>query len=957
MELRPMELKDWQLTKLGEDIWTNKYQQDGESFSDWLYRVSGGDEQVAKLIVDKKFLFGGRILSNRGITGRGITYSNCYVIQPPEDSIEGIYEAAMKLARTFSYGGGCGVDISTLRPEGSVVHNAAKTTSGAVSFMDVFEQTARVIGQNGRRGALMISIDCNHPDVHKFIDAKLGNKLEKCNISVRMSNEAMKERDDILDHIATNNYDWAEPGILYWDTIRNYNLLNKFDDFEYAGVNPCVTGDTLVQTIEGAVPIKDLVDTQPYVYCMDNNGKLVVKRATKVWKTRENAQLVEIDFNRGKLICTPDHKIYTRNRGWVAAKDLKPKDKLNGLGFSKGNEINEMIKLSSDPKYYKHHRFIMQQMGHNIQGMDVHHKDDNHLNNVYSNLEVITHSKHSSLTNEGHGCNCPQNPVTGQFICKECKCNRGKTNSVNIENTGKNFIVKSVTVLDYTEDVYDLTVPELHNFIANNIVIHNCAEEPLPAGGSCLLGALNLSAFVEDPFGKTPAFNLPEFKRAVRIAIRALNDVLDEGLPLHPLVEQRETVKDWRQIGLGIMGFGDMLLMLGYNYDTQNALRMIKLIGETLVQTGLDESCKLAQEKGAFPKCDGDKLLDSNFIRWHYENKTITKDLADRIHTFGLRNSQLFTIAPTGSISNMIGVSGGVEPIFATHYTRKTQSLHGEEVTYNVYTPIIQYMIDNKIIEENKIENIATAQNINPFDRVAVQAQWQKYIDASISSTVNLVENTSVETIAELYKEAWIQGCKGLTVYRAGCKKDGILIADKPKEEKPTASENTIQIPIVDTDINNCTAHGTKIMTGCGSLWITAYFHNETGQLCHIFLNKGSTGGCNSFMIGLSRMISYAGKLGGTLEGICDQLRSVPACPSYAVGKSKGKTSPGTCCPSAIAVALEKLHEDFQLNHLFEQHPIEEDEIEIAKCPNCGADLSYTGGCITCFDCGWSRCE
>ena len=722
MELRPMELKDWQLTKLGEDIWTNKYQQDGESFSDWLYRVSGGDEQVAKLIVDKKFLFGGRILSNRGITGRGITYSNCYVIQPPEDSIEGIYEAAMKLARTFSYGGGCGVDISTLRPEGSVVHNAAKTTSGAVSFMDVFEQTARVIGQNGRRGALMISIGDDHPDVHKFIDAKLDNKLEKCNISVRMSDKAMEERDDILDHIATNNYDWAEPGILYWDTIKNYNLLDKFEDFEYAGVNPC-------------------------------------------------------------------------------------------------------------------------------------------------------------------------------------------------------------------------------------------AEEPLPAGGSCLLGALNLSAFVEDPFGKTPAFNLPEFKRAVRIAVRALNDVLDEGLPLHPLAEQRETVRDWRQIGLGIMGFGDMLLMLGYNYDTQNALRMIKIIGETLVQTGLDESCNLAIEKGAFPKCYADKLLDSNFMKYHIDNGTITKDLAGRIQTFGLRNSQLFTIAPTGSISNMIGVSGGVEPIFATHYTRKTQSLHGEEVTYNVYTPIIEYMIENKIIEENNVGSIATAQNINPFNRVEVQAHWQKYIDASISSTVNLVEDTCIETISQLYREAWIQGCKGLTVYRAGCKKDGILIADIPKEEKPSVTENTIKIPLVDTDINNCTAHGTKIITGCGSLWITAYFHNETGQLCHIFLNKGSTGGCNSFMVGLSRMISYAGKLGGTVEDICDQLRSVPACPSYAVGKSKGKTSPGTCCPSAIAVALEKLHEDFQLNHLFEQHPIKEDEIEIAKCPNCGADLSYTGGCITCFDCGWSRCE
>ena len=720
-----MELKDWNLSKLGEDIWHNKYQQNNESFDDWIKRVSGGNEQVAQLIVDKKFLFGGRILSNRGIKDRGVTYSNCYVVKPPEDSIEGIYEAAMKLARTFSYGGGCGIDISNLREKDAEVHNAAKTTSGAVSFMPVFEQTARIIGQNGRRGALMISMDCDHPDIHDFIDAKLDNKLEKCNISVKMGDKDMENREDVIEHIAHNNWDWAEPGILYWDTIRDYNMLNKFEDFEYAGVNPC-------------------------------------------------------------------------------------------------------------------------------------------------------------------------------------------------------------------------------------------AEEPLPAGGSCLLGALNLSTFVEAPFSKTPAFNLPEFKSAVRIAIRALNDVLDEGLPLHPLTEQQESVRDWRQIGLGIMGFGDMLLMLGYNYDSQNALKMIKIIGETLVQTGLEESCKLAEEKGAFPKCDGDKLLDSNFIKWHYENKTIKKDLADRIHTFGLRNSQLFTIAPTGSISNMIGVSGGVEPIFATHYTRKTESLHGEEKYYDVYTPIIQYMLDNKVIDKLQVKTIATAQNINPFDRVQVQGKWQEYIDASISSTVNLVEDTSEETIFQLYVAAWECGCKGLTVYRAGCKKEGVLTVDKPKEEKvPTPSENTIQIPIVDTDINNCTAHGTKIMTGCGSLWITAYFHNETGQLCHIFLDKGSKGGCNSFMIGLSRMISYAGKLGGTVEGICDQLRSVPACPSYAVAKSKGKTSPGTCCPSAIAVALEKLNMEFVTNHIFEQHPVEveEEKIEIAKCPNCGKDLAHTGGCITCFECGYSKCD
>ena len=716
-----MELQDWKLSELGEDIWKKKYQRNGENFEQWLERVSGGDLDVIQLIVDKKFLFGGRILSNRGITNRGVTYSNCYVIAPPEDSIEGIYITAMKLARTFSYGGGCGVDISTLRPKGAEVHNAALTTSGAVSFMDVFEQTARVIGQNGRRGALMISMDSSHPDIHDFIDAKLDNKLEKCNISVRMSDDDMEDKPDILDHIAANNYDWAEPGILYWDTIKRYNLLDEFANFEYAGVNPC-------------------------------------------------------------------------------------------------------------------------------------------------------------------------------------------------------------------------------------------AEEPLPAGGSCLLGALNLSEFVENPFTPQAAFNIPEFKHAIRIAIRALNNVLDEGLKLHPLDEQILTVNDWRQIGLGIMGFADMLLKMGCQYDSARALNIIDMVGKTLVNTGLEESALLAMDTEPFPECDLRLILASTFIQVLKNSNVIEENTINLIRQHGLRNSQLFTIAPTGSISTMLGVSGGVEPIFATHYTRKTESLHGEDVFYKVYTPIIQKMIDMQIIDEEKVDNIATAQNIDPFDRVTIQATWQKYIDASISSTVNVTNDTSVQTIRDLYQAAWEEGCKGLTIYRAGCKKEGVLVVDTPKEQ---TMENTIHIPITDTSIDNCVAYGTQLTTGCGSLWMSVYFHKKTGQLCHIFLDKGSQGGCNSFMVGLSRMISYAGKLGGTVEGICDQLNSVPACPSYTVRNAvKGDTSSGKCCPSAIGKALVELNQRYIADHNeMSTGELKPKEVTVSKCPECGAKLNFTGGCNSCPECGYTKCD
>lgn len=716
-----MELQDWKLSELGEDIWKKKYQRNGESFEDWLERVSGGDLDVIQLIVDKKFLFGGRILSNRGITNRGVTYSNCYVIAPPEDSIEGIYITAMKLARTFSYGGGCGVDISTLRPKGAEVHNAALTTSGAVSFMDVLEQTARVIGQNGRRGALMISMDSSHPDIHDFIDAKLDNKLEKCNISVRMSAKDMEDKPEILDHIAANNYDWAEPGILYWDTIESYNLLDEFKDFKYAGVNPC-------------------------------------------------------------------------------------------------------------------------------------------------------------------------------------------------------------------------------------------AEEPLPAGGSCLLGALNLSEFVENPFTPQAAFNIPEFKHAVRIAIRALNNVLDEGLKLHPLDEQILTVNDWRQIGLGIMGFADMLLKMGCQYDSARALNIIDMVGKTLVNTGLEESALLAMDTESFPKCENKKLLASTFIQVLKNSNVIEENTINLIRQHGLRNSQLFTIAPTGSISTMLGVSGGVEPIFATHYTRKTESLHGEDVFYKVYTPIIQKMIDMELIHEENVDNIATAQNIDPFDRVTIQAQWQRFIDASISSTVNVTNDTTVETIRDLYQAAWEEGCKGLTIYRAGCKKEGVLVVDKPKEQ---TTDNTIHIPITDTSIDNCVAYGTQLTTGCGSLWMSVYFHKKTGQLCHIFLDKGSTGGCNSFMVGLSRMISYAGKLGGTVEGIYDQLNSVPACPSYTVRNAvKGDTSAGKCCPSAIGRALMELKQRYIEDHIeMSTGELKQEEMTVNNCPECGAKLNFTGGCNSCPECGYTKCD
>ena len=160
---------------LGIDIWNKKYRHNDETFDEWLDRVSGGISDVKQLIEEKKFLFGGRILANRGLEkqGKKITLSNCYVITPPEDNIESIFECSKKLARTFSYGGGCGIDISKLSPRGAKLNNAAESTTGAVSFMDLYSMVTDLISQCGRRGALMISLDCTHPVSYTHLHSRI----------------------------------------------------------------------------------------------------------------------------------------------------------------------------------------------------------------------------------------------------------------------------------------------------------------------------------------------------------------------------------------------------------------------------------------------------------------------------------------------------------------------------------------------------------------------------------------------------------------------------------------------------------------------------------------------------------------------------------------------------------------------------------------------------------------
>ena len=739
---------------LGIDIWMRKYRKNEESFDEWLDRVSGNNEAIKALIIEKKFIPGGRILSNRGITDTRVTYSNCYVITPPEDNIESIFESRKKLARTYSYGGGCGIDLSKLAPAGAKVHNQAEQTTGAVSFMQGYSQTTEEIGQAGRRGALMISLDCHHPDLLDFIDAKTSpDAVTKANISVRVTDDFMEavindkewvmsftrpetgetitksaRAKEIFEKLCKNNWDWGEPGILFWDTVSNYNLLEFDDTFEYAGVNPC-------------------------------------------------------------------------------------------------------------------------------------------------------------------------------------------------------------------------------------------AEEPLPAGGSCLLSSINLSAFVKDK-----EFDFDDFGETVANGVIYLNEVLEEGLSLHPLEEQRQSVADWRQIGLGIMGLADMLIKMELPYDSEQARLLCEKIGLVMADQALYTSAFLAGHAGSYNNYKS-CVQKSGFLK----NNTC-ESTREVIEAYGLRNSQLLTIAPTGTISTMLGISGGIEPIFANSYTRKTESLHGHDEYYKVYTPIVkEYMDEHGIKDEAELPNwFCTSSTISPLNRVLMQGVWQKHIDASISSTVNLLEEATIEDVEEIYLNAWKEGLKGITVFRNGCKRLGILTTNSSQEKE---EEKGLSRGEIISCSDNLIGMKRRLTTGCGSLHCTAWFDPHTGDLMEIYLNKGSTGGCANFMVGLSRMISLACRGGVKIEDIVDQLQSTGACPSYASRTAtKHDTSKGACCPMAVGNALMEMWKEMKeriekgnsiiaLANSDSQIPSSESgtsfnpEIDNgAKCPECGSELIQEGGCVVCKSCGWSRC-
>lgn len=301
-------------------------------------------------------------------------------------------------------------------------------------------------------------------------------------------------------------------------------------------------------------------------------------------------------------------------------------------------------------------------------------------------------------------------------------------------------------------------------------------------GGSCLLGSLALDLYVKNPFTENAEFDFASFDKDVRTATRYLDEVLEEGIKYLPLEEQRESAINYRNLGVGFMALADAYIKMGLKYGEDDALDLLDKIGHTMINAALQESALLAKEYGTYKKYNKEYVLKSHFLL-----SNATKETLDLIKAHGLRNAELLSIAPNGSIATMNrGVSGGIEPHFMLSFTRKTESLYGVDKYYKVYTPIAKeymnlYGIEN---EEDLPDFFVTAMTLDYKKRIDTQAVIQKYIDSSISSTVNVPEEFTVEQIEDLYMYAWEKGLKGVTLFRDNCKRIGILTSTESKDDR-----------------------------------------------------------------------------------------------------------------------------------------------------------------------------
>ena len=499
-----------------------------------------------------------------------------------------------------------------------------------------------------------------------------------------------------------------------------------------------------------------------------------------------------------------------------------------------------------------------------------------------------------------------------------------------------------------------------------------CGEQPLLPYEACNLGSINLVHHLR----RTEtgyALDRAKLEQTIRTAVHFLDNVIEVNQ--YPLPEIDAMTKKTRKIGLGIMGFADMLLYLGIPYDSDEGVAMASQVMELVQTIGHQESQRLAQVRGPFPL------------------------FAESVYRDGapLRNATVTTIAPTGTLSIIAGVSSGVEPVFAYAYYRNvmdnTHLIETNQILRDKLTELGLYSDElmRQIIEHGSLAHVegipeavkrvfVCAHDVSPIWHVKMQAAFQQFTDNAVSKTVNFPNSATREEVAEVYRLAYELGCKGTTIYRDGSRDEQVLNIGVAKAKQETALPDHVEKLLESgCDSTACLlrsgsikprprpdvtmGYTEKVKIGCGNLYITVNY-DEQG-VCEVFTNTGRAGGCPSQSEATARLMSVALRAGVDSDELIRQLKGI-RCPSTIRQQGMAVTS----CPDAIAKAIEKVMQASKTNQIPPCPPpmgagrkgrpapdMTPAESKLAKyCPECGAQLEHEGGCVTCRNCGYSKC-
>lgn len=1084
---------------------------------------------------DFKYIPGGRILAGAG-TGYAVTYYNCFVIPSPIDSRNGIIESLKQMVEIMARGGGVGINFSSLRPRGARVKKVNGFSSGPINWAELFSVATKDIIQQGgtRRGALMLMLWDWHPDIEEFITVKQDlRRINGANLSLCISDSFMEavEKDAdwplIFPDTSDPEYDalwngdmvewkkmgkkvivhkvvkakkiwgliaeaaWksAEPGVVF---MERYNKLNNNYYWNRINcVNPCVAGDTLVNTTNGIKSIRGLYkENKPFRVVM--NGKDYLSTAVKLTGIKP---VFTLQTKEGyQLRLTTDHKVVTTNGpkeagklkigdkihlstggyfgvrgtldeglvlGWLVGDgsikkdeatlyfyheektELAPRFALMVEKMIDGEEITTRSYLPIAPQYIeKENKAVIESVRlwriANRYGLTHENKykvpatvfegseelQRGFLQALFSSdgcvlgtiekgvsvrltsiSKILLQQTQILLLNFGIASKIYENrrnamkkflpDGNGGRKLYNCQAYHelviSKTNLIKFaayigflqekkQNKLRSFLSlyhrgpykESLTatfshlIPEGKEQVFDITVADIHRFSANGLAILNCGEEGLPPWGVCNLGSVNLSSLVKgNRVDKKGTFDFVSLRKVVRSAVRFQDNIIDMDSYTFPGIKKIQ-LEGERRIGLGTMGLGDALIKLHLRYGSEESLKFINKVYKIIRDEAYMTSAKISKEKGPFPKYDKKLYLKGKFI------EQLPFEIRKEIQKKGIRNSILLMQAPTGSTSLMANTTSGIEPVFEFEYIRRDR-LGEHIIRHHLYDQ--WYEKHEKEIKSGQLKKpewFVSANDLLPDDHVKVQAAIQKYVDASISKTVNAPKTHTVDDVKNLYTLAYKLGLKGIAYMRDGSR-EGVL--ERKEEKKPELQIIPEKYTVKPRPM---VVHGStyRVNTPVGVAFITVNTNGGSPpEPLEVFITVGKAGtDVYAMAEGLGRMVSLALRFSSHLpviervEEIVSQLQGIGGARSLGFGKDKIRS-----LPDAVAKILSmhyNLSSDKKTNGEVKEAPklvaattqpaLMQTNTHSASfdiCPSCGeATLVHEEGCKKCYGCGYSEC-